>query len=247
MQFSSKNTSTTQIVNTKTINTDVWLTEDTKIKIKHLIPIFQLIGATTSNFQNLSNILSLIEKSHSNYFPIKIVIPLFFTFNVTVEFQQFDFVPPTHHLFNLDEQIKKRIYSQNNKHLSNSQLIGNPINLYSSEQQKTLNKLYSTINKYKSKNGNQEHNDYDDEEEDQTILDQASLQFRNILEQKRDKSEDNEDLFDVFQDNNNISNLNNNISIHSNNTSNIQLIPQNQANDKFIRNKTLNDKKEMNQ
>ncbi|KAL4493502.1 hypothetical protein ABPG72_007510 [Tetrahymena utriculariae] len=111
-----------------------------------------------------------------------------------------------------------------------------------SQQLFSYQNCYSTF--FYIQHGNQEHNDYDYEEEDQTILDQASLQFRNILEQKKDKSEDNEDLFDVFQDNNNISNVNNNISFHSNNTSNIQLFPQNQANDKFIINKAFNSKKD---
>lgn len=75
----------------KNINATIWLTNNFQLKIQHLLPILEILSSISNNIAQFKDFLINNFIKEANYFPIKAIIPLFYTLNAVVTFQNFKF------------------------------------------------------------------------------------------------------------------------------------------------------------
>lgn len=75
----------------KNINATVWLAENFQLQIQHLLPILEILSSFSSNIGHFKDFLSNNFMKEANLFPIKAIIPLVYTLNAVVSFQNFKF------------------------------------------------------------------------------------------------------------------------------------------------------------
>jgi hypothetical protein len=62
------------------------VTEQASLKMSHVVPIIELISAFSNNFDTLRDFMKGLENLNENFFPMKVIIPLFLSINVIIEF-----------------------------------------------------------------------------------------------------------------------------------------------------------------
>lgn len=75
----------------KNINATIWLAENFQLQIQHLLPILEILSSFSSNIGHFKDFLSNNFMKEANLFPIKAIIPLVYTLNAVVSFQNFKF------------------------------------------------------------------------------------------------------------------------------------------------------------
>ena len=76
---------------TKSINAEVWFCDELLLKINHLVPILEVLGFFSTNVAQFKDFITRESFSYINSFPIKATIPLFYTVNTNIIFQDFSF------------------------------------------------------------------------------------------------------------------------------------------------------------
>lgn len=75
----------------KNINATIWLTDNFNLQIHHLLPILEILSSISNNIGQFKDFLVNNFMKEGGFFPIKAVIPLFYTLNAVVTFQNFKF------------------------------------------------------------------------------------------------------------------------------------------------------------
>ena len=76
----------------KSINATIWLTDNFLLQIQHLLPILEILSSISNNIAQFKDFLINNFMKEAKYFPIKAIIPLFYTLNAVVTFQNFKFM-----------------------------------------------------------------------------------------------------------------------------------------------------------
>ncbi len=76
----------------KNIHATIWLTENFQLQIHHLLPILEILSSISNNIAQFKDFLVNNFLKEAKYFPIKAIIPLFYTLNAVVTFQNFKFM-----------------------------------------------------------------------------------------------------------------------------------------------------------
>lgn len=75
----------------KSINATIWLTDNFHLQIHHLLPILEILSSISNNIGQFKDFLVNNFMKEAKFFPIKAIIPLFYTLNAVVTFQNFKF------------------------------------------------------------------------------------------------------------------------------------------------------------
>ena len=76
----------------KSINATIWLTDNFQLQIHHLLPILEILSSISNNIAQFKDFLVNNFMKEAKFFPIKAIIPLFYTLNAVVTFQNFRFM-----------------------------------------------------------------------------------------------------------------------------------------------------------
>lgn len=76
----------------KNINANIWLADNFNLQIHHLLPILEILSSISNNIAQFKDFLINNFMKEAKFFPLKAIIPLFYTLNAVITFQNFKFM-----------------------------------------------------------------------------------------------------------------------------------------------------------
>ena len=75
----------------KSITGNLWITENFPLSIDHLLPILDLLASANPKVLRIREFFEKKNLIQKNCFPLKAVIPIFFSVNLIISFRNFKF------------------------------------------------------------------------------------------------------------------------------------------------------------